>query len=38
VEFLLGSDCVVSKKNTGGKYDSLAFKKSVGFERVRQRQ
>jgi topoisomerase-4 subunit B len=29
---------VVSKMNTGGKYDSLAFKKSVGLNGVEQKQ
>jgi topoisomerase-4 subunit B len=29
---------VVSKMNTGGKYDSLAFKKSVGLKRRTKKQ
>jgi topoisomerase-4 subunit B len=29
---------VVSKMNTGGKYDSLALKKSVGLNGVEQKQ
>jgi topoisomerase-4 subunit B len=29
---------VVSKMNTGGKYDSLAFKKSVGLNEWEQRR